>query len=341
MVTIYTRLGGLLAGAMVALMICRGAYAQHKTAPRIAEIVVRGNRVLNKAGIVLASGLKVGDLVTPEALDSARTRLLNTGNFGALHPEDAVTIRLADRDRDRNEIKVILDVQENGVVKGFNITGTGPIPVKSVRAQLWTKPGFVLNMNIFRADVKRIQDYYDSKGYLAIVDVNTRQAGVRSFTLPELDYIESPVYAIRSDSLLRYATVKGYVAPVKSFGTKVDDKGSAIPNGILTLPIVVGRIGSIQFPGLSKPRAQAAFRVAGLKPGDYYNFFKLREAANRLIKSGLFKTVEWRPESYTYQVGPMAAPISRPRISVTFRDRATKPIGKESGRTLSTIGHAF
>src|SRR5579872_2709895 len=214
--------------------------ARAQQAPRISEIIVLGNKVLNKESIISAAGLKVGDLATPQALESARTRLLNTGNFGALHPEDAVKIRLADLNPDRNEAKVIIEVQENDVVKGFNITGTGPIPVKDVLAQIQTKPGYVLNMNTLAADVKRIQDYYDSKGYIATVD-----------------------------------------------DTKV-----GFPDGILTLPIVVGRIGKITIHGLHKTKPKVVLREMREKQGDYYNDLQLRKDYTRLFNTQLFDDIQ-------------------------------------------------
>jgi hypothetical protein len=139
-------------------------------APKIAQIIVRGNKLLNSHAVISASGLRVGQSATPKALEQASRNLVATGNFGARHiddPEKAVQIK-AEVAPGTNEAKVLIEVDENDVVKGFNVT-SGPMPPKDVLALLQTRVDRVLNLNTLRGDVERIQNYYKDKGHLAFV----------------------------------------------------------------------------------------------------------------------------------------------------------------------------
>lgn len=137
--------------------------------PIIRSIVVKGNKNLSSEAIISASGLKVGDPINQQALDRAKQRLLQTQLFGANRvddPDEAVRIVAV---ADSSGAQVTIEVEENDLVKGISITGSGPIPAKVIRDLMKTKEGLVLNMGILRTDATTIQEYYRSKGYMAIV----------------------------------------------------------------------------------------------------------------------------------------------------------------------------
>jgi outer membrane protein insertion porin family len=214
-----------------------------QVAPKINEIVVLGNKALNKESIISSSGLKVGDVATPAVLEAAQRSLLATGNFGMRrinNPEEAVKLSVTDVNPATNEGKLLIQVEENDVVQGFNITGNGPIPPKDVQAQLQTKPGFVLNINTLRADVDRIQKYYDSKGYIA----------------------------------------------------NVSEEGFGLTNGILDIPIVVGKVGAVNVKGLVKTKKKVVTREMRLKPGEYYNVNTFKKDYTRLFNTDLFEDIQ-------------------------------------------------
>jgi outer membrane protein assembly factor BamA len=105
-----------------------------QSTPRVVEIKVRGNRVLNPEGIVGTSGLKVGGPLTKTLLDQAVRNLVSTGLYGARHldePEKAVIIS-ARVDPATNTASVTIDVEENEIVRNFNITGSGPLHSREV-----------------------------------------------------------------------------------------------------------------------------------------------------------------------------------------------------------------
>jgi outer membrane protein assembly factor BamA len=140
--------------------------------PRISSIEVKGNSVQNSASIIGYTGLKVGDRATPTALLDAQRSIFQSGYFGMRRvdkPEDAVTLTLVEVNKAANESQLVITVEENDVVKSINITDNGPVSVKELLEQIRTMPNFVLNINTLRADVERIQKYYDGKGYIANV----------------------------------------------------------------------------------------------------------------------------------------------------------------------------
>jgi len=227
----------LLAALAVFLLVpvARG----QETSPKIIDIIVLGNKALNRESIVSASGLRVGDPLTQTALDEAKRRLLATGNFGTHfpdEPEKGVQIRA---EISGEGAKVVIEVDENDVVRGFNLTGTGPIPAADILALLQTKAGFVLNLPTLASDVRRIQQHYETKGYQAFI---SEDLGLRE--------------------------------------------------GILHIPIIVGKIGKVVITGLRKTRQEVVLREMKQLPGTYYNIFELRKDLTRIYNTDLFESVD-------------------------------------------------
>lgn len=142
------------------------------TDPVISSITVKGNKELNTESIINMSGLRVGDPVNQAVLDEAKKRLLGTQLFGANRvddPDEAVRIVAVVED---GQAQVTIEVEENDLVRGINLTGTGPIPAKVIRDLMQTKEGFVLNLGTLSRDVNTIQQYYQSRGYIAMVSAD-------------------------------------------------------------------------------------------------------------------------------------------------------------------------
>lgn len=212
--------GILLIGMMSQVAVPAGQVVESD--PTIIEVNIRGNKLLNRESIASASGLKAGMPLTKDALAQAARNLISTGNFGCHHPDDpsrAVVIT-SDVDATANTARVTIDVDENDVVKGFNITGVGPIKPQEVLAAIHTKLGAILNLNTLRSDV----------------------AGLRQL-----------------------CAGKGYQAAVSS-------EGFRITNGILDIPVVVGKFGGYRLPPLPAGLADEIRRVTQLKPGAYFHW---------------------------------------------------------------------
>jgi len=162
-----------LAGAALILLAAALAAAPaparaQEPQPKLTDILVLGNKNINRESIISASGLKVGDPLTQATLDEAKRRLLQTGNFGMrqVNPEDGVKVRA---DIANDEAKVVIEVDENDKVEGITITGSGPIEPAKIQALMSTKQGQVLNLQTLQADITKIRTAYEELGYQAFV----------------------------------------------------------------------------------------------------------------------------------------------------------------------------
>jgi outer membrane protein insertion porin family len=162
--------------------------------PKIGEIIVIGNKTLNKEFIILASGHKIGDPCTTETLLDMESHLFATGLFGLLSAnpeEDAVKISSEEIQPPNGTCKVIIQVEENPTVQNINLTGTGPIKIDEVLPLIHFKkpgpgqPGSVYSVNQFRRDVVDIADLYNRRGYIVTVgqDVGVDERGVLNVPL--------------------------------------------------------------------------------------------------------------------------------------------------------------
>ncbi len=136
--------------------------------PKIVEIVVVGNKYINRESIIAASGLKVGDAATQAALNEATRRLILTQNFGGKkdNPEEGVRV---EAQIEGDKAKVVIVVDENEVVQGINLSGTGPIQAAEVMKQVQTQTGRPLNLTTLKGDIDRIQRLYEQRGFQAAV----------------------------------------------------------------------------------------------------------------------------------------------------------------------------
>src|SRR5438270_649276 len=85
---------------------------QAQTPPKITDIIILGNKQINRPSILAASGLKIGDPATQEGLDRAKRLLLQMGNFGQrlAEPTDGVKVRA---EVTEEGAKVVIEVDEN------------------------------------------------------------------------------------------------------------------------------------------------------------------------------------------------------------------------------------
>lgn len=157
------------AWAVACLGIAMAPASGQTNDPVIADITVKGNKNLNQESIVTSSGLRVGATINQAALDDAKRRLIQTNLFGANRVDDIDNAVRITATVDSAGAHVTIEVEENDVVKGINITGSGPVPAKVIRDLMQTKEGFVLNLGTLSRDAMAIQEYYSSKGYMAIV----------------------------------------------------------------------------------------------------------------------------------------------------------------------------
>jgi len=151
-------------------------------APKIREIVVRGEMGVPGAAIVTACGLKPGDRATPQVLETARLVLLNSN----LVPESAaellsklIRFKLEPIAGSLAETRVVIDLDSRkrptdsgDELLGIVINGSAPLTVREVMSVVQVRPGERLREDILRLDVERINRLYDRAGYIAnVMDV--------------------------------------------------------------------------------------------------------------------------------------------------------------------------
>ncbi len=149
--------------------------------PKITDIVIVGIKNFNREYVITASGLKIGDPLTQPALDEAKRKLLQTGNFGIhkSNPNDGVIVKAEINEKEKTA-KVVMDVDENDKITGITITGSGPILPDTIISKMSTKQGNVLNLPMLQRDVEMIQKMYDEKGFQAFV---SESVGIEKGTL--------------------------------------------------------------------------------------------------------------------------------------------------------------
>ena len=205
--------------------------------PKIVDIIVIGNKTLNRSTIVAQSGLEVGQSVTQDLLDTAKRRLLALGNFGAgPDPENGVRVKA---EVTGDTAKIVIEVIENDVVKGFVVTGSGPIKPDEIVAKLKPMEGQILNLPTLQRKVSEIRTMYEDRGY------------------------------------------QGFVS-----------EDLAIKDGILHVPITVGKISELKLTGLRKTKGFVVTREMKQKQGDYYNLPQLKRDLTRVLNTDLFENVE-------------------------------------------------
>lgn len=138
---------------------------------KIVDIIVIGNKNINRDSIISASGLSIGEPYTPDLLTQAQQRLLQTGNFGWHHTNPNNQVKVT-AETTGDQTKIVIQVDENDKIEGINITGAGPIPVAQILKVMALRPGDILNLVTLRQDFLAIQNLYEKQGYTALVSSN-------------------------------------------------------------------------------------------------------------------------------------------------------------------------
>ena len=136
--------------------------------PKIAEIVVVGNKVFNAAAIIAFSGHKVGDAFSTNTLDEMKTNIFQTQNFGFNEGGSPDSVKVsAERRNPDGAIKIVIEVDENPRIDKDKIivTGSGPIPGDEIKKMIHLTT--VYNQPQFLRDALDIEERYKQAGYTA------------------------------------------------------------------------------------------------------------------------------------------------------------------------------
>ncbi len=204
----------------------------HAQEPRISEISVFGNQVINRSSIIATSGLVAGETLAQDRLFHAKKRILATGYFGAGLMDQDAGVKVEAEVTEANA-RIVITVVENEVVRGFEITGSGPIPPVDILKVLEPLKG-ILNLHTLQRKVGEIRALYEGAGY------------------------------------------QGFV-----------NEDLAVRDGILKVPMTVGRVGAIHIDGLHPDITLFLLALIRTKPNSYYNFNDLRKDLLLLRALGL------------------------------------------------------
>ncbi len=162
----------------VMLLACAAALAQDEN-PLIGEVAVEGNDYVAREPIldVVKDVLKVGEEFTDTKAAEARRLVLRMGYF------DDVTLSVEPLEQG---VRVVITVVEKQRIEQVMFAGNTVISDDELAAAILSQPGHVADERAIGRDVRRIEDYYEKKGYIAKVSEAIVDAfGVLTFVVEE------------------------------------------------------------------------------------------------------------------------------------------------------------
>lgn len=144
----------------------------------IINISVLGTSNTNQDAVLAAIKMKVGDLLSTEALTQDQRAIYEIGNYFDV---------VVNFERAPEGVKIIYTVMENPVLQDIVIKGNTKIETEQVLNMITVKKGEVLNTKTLNANVRAIEEAYREKGYIftKVSDVAMGEGGVLSLTVNE------------------------------------------------------------------------------------------------------------------------------------------------------------
>lgn len=159
--------------AVTALLLAQFALAQQTAI--VKEILVRGNNRISTDVIKAAMKSGEGRPFLAADLDRDQQSLRGLGIFK--------DVRVQSRPMNDTEVQIIVDVEENPVVKEISILGNTAIPTKELLPLVTQKTDQILNLNTRRTTADAIRKLYESKGFFAEVDFPTMEDAPETLTI--------------------------------------------------------------------------------------------------------------------------------------------------------------
>ncbi|WP_320008841.1 outer membrane protein assembly factor BamA [Maridesulfovibrio sp.] len=139
---------------------------------KIAEIEVRGCRVLDKDVILMRTDIKTGDIYTPSKINADLKNIYALGYF------DDVKVKVTDVPGGK---KIIFDVNERPRIQAIAVKGEDAIDADDILAALNTKKGAVLNPKVLADDLNTLREMYRKEGYYnAKIDYSVEGEGAQA-----------------------------------------------------------------------------------------------------------------------------------------------------------------
>lgn len=141
----------------------------------IKEILVRGNSRVSTDVIKAALRSAEGRPFLATDLDRDQQSLRSLGLFK--------DVRVSSRPLNDTEVQILVDVEENPVVKEISIVGNTAIPTEDLLKLVTQQKDQVLNLNTRRTTADAIRKLYEEKGFFAEVDFPTLEGAPETLTI--------------------------------------------------------------------------------------------------------------------------------------------------------------
>ncbi|WP_027722377.1 outer membrane protein assembly factor BamA [Maridesulfovibrio zosterae] len=136
---------------------------------KIAEVDVRGVKVLDKDVILMRTNIKTGDIYTPSKINADLKNIYALGYF------DDVKVKVSDVPGGK---KIVFDVKEKPRIQTISVKGADAIDSEDILAAVNTKKGAVLNPKVLSDDLNTLREMYRKEGYYnAKIDYNVEGEG--------------------------------------------------------------------------------------------------------------------------------------------------------------------
>lgn len=123
---------------------------------QIAEIEVKGNKILDKETILLRLKTKKGDIFDPKTINEDLKNLYDLGYF------QDIRFGLADVPEGK---KLIIEVKEKPLIQAISVEGAKEIDADDILEAISSKKGSILNLKIVSEDLDKIRELYRKKGF--------------------------------------------------------------------------------------------------------------------------------------------------------------------------------
>lgn len=136
------------------LTASQGASAQ--VGQKVTAIEIEGNVNVPAETILGAVSLRVGDVLTSEAVAADVKAIGGLGYFASVQPQAVPYL---------GGVRVIYQVVENPKLTSIQFTGNTMVPSQDLEILMSSKIGDVININTLRADFERVGKFYYNAGY--------------------------------------------------------------------------------------------------------------------------------------------------------------------------------
>lgn len=123
----------------------------------IVGFKVEGNRMIDEKVILLNVSLKVGDVITPDAVQKEIARLGEMGFFSYVGAE----IRPKGKGKE-----LVFKVEENSIISEVNIKGCTMVSKDDLEAAMESRVGSVFNSKLLTQDIQNLNETLARRGYL-------------------------------------------------------------------------------------------------------------------------------------------------------------------------------